>query len=88
MTKIVLKCPSCGHMIDFGPSWVPIDISVPKTNGDVFREMTNEAIAKYLADGDDCMDGKNKRNCREYGSCYECWLDWLSSPIGDDEEND
>ena len=85
MTKIVLKCPSCGHMIDFGPNWVPIDISVPKTNGDVLRESTNEALAKHYADLDDCPDAKHERNCSE--KCYECWLDWLSSPIGDEEKN-
>jgi len=54
-------------------------ISEPKTNADRIRSMTDEELAGWLGvycngqtaqeAGKPCVSG--------FGSCEECWLDWL-----------
>lgn len=52
----------------------------PKTNSDRFRAMADEKIAKFLNGG--CPPGGAK--CNE--NCETCWLEWLRSPVEDDDE--
>jgi len=82
MTKVVLKCPSCGHMIDFGPNWVPVDLSKPKTNADRIRSMTDEELAYRLAINE-CGICPLKEKCfamQPIKDCEDMWLDWLQQP--------
>lgn len=86
MTKIVLKCPSCGHMIDFGPNWVPVDISTPMTHADVIRSMNDETLAKWLDDLlEHCNDGPCY-GCAMEDGCSGSMIEWLKSPVGDDAD--
>lgn len=82
MTKVVLKCPSCGHMIDFGPNWVPVDLSKPKTNADRIREMDNSKLAEWLTA---CLWGE-ARDVPFLLSCtVDKWLDWLNEEVEEGE---
>ena len=55
----------------------------PTTNGDRFREMTDEELAAYLS-GSSCTPNANIETCRaRRGDCYLCWLMWLRKPAGD-----
>lgn len=88
MTKVVLKCPSCGHMIDFGPNWVPVDISTPMTHADVIRSMNDEALADFL---DDVLtNGWNafEKDDLQYPYTDREWLDYLRSPVVEEADDD
>ena len=53
----------------------------PVTNADRIRAMSDEELAKWLCvmNIDDCPDKAHERHCTD--KCYECWLDWLKSPV-------
>lgn len=56
---------------------------VLKTNGDSIRSMTDEELADTFNGG--CPNG-DRLNCRKYyknggRDCFNCWLDWLKSPV-------
>ena len=59
----------------------------PKTNADRIRSMTDEELARILAEG--CHGTIECPNCcGEYTgtikSCTECWLDWLKEEVKDE----
>lgn len=88
MTKVVLKCPSCGHMIDFGPNWVPVDISTPMTQADRIRSMNDETLADFL---DDILtDGWNafEKDDLRFPYTDREWLDYLRSPVVEEADDD
>ena len=81
MTKVVLKCPSCGHMIDFGPNWVPVEISKPKTNADRIREMDDKKLAEWLDELiTHCNDGPCF-NCFMQKACLTSMSEWLKQEV-------
>lgn len=48
-----------------------------KTNADRIRAMSDEELAEWLGSrGDNCP----RAGCYK-GSCHECWIDWLKSPV-------
>lgn len=53
----------------------------PQTNADRIRAMTDEELAKWFCvmNADDCPDKAHELRCTD--KCYECWLDWLKSPV-------
>lgn len=55
----------------------------PATNADRIRAMTVEGLAETYAGG--CPNG-DRLNCGKYylhggRDCFNCWLDWLKSPV-------
>lgn len=56
-------------------------IPKPQTNADRIRAMTDEELAKWLCvmNFDDCPDRAHQMKCTD--KCYECWIDWLKSPV-------
>lgn len=54
---------------------------VPITNADKIRSMTDEELAEWLEYRDD--------NCPRArcpgGSCHDCWIDWLKSPVEEEQ---
>jgi hypothetical protein len=54
-----------------------------QTNGDSVRSMSNEQIAGVACTG--CPPGVENERCDSVlggeGSCYNCWLHWLQSPV-------
>lgn len=53
----------------------------PITNADRLRQMSDEELAKWFCvmNIDDCPDKAHQMKCTD--KCYECWLDWLKSPV-------
>ena len=48
------------------------------TNLERFRTMTAFEIAQYLSKSSECPNEKKfPDGCPCYGSCRECWEDWL-----------
>lgn len=56
-----------------------------QTNADRIRRMSDEELAKWFCvmNADDCPDKAHELHCTD--KCYECWLDWLKSPVEDKE---
>ena len=55
------------------------------TNADHIRAGSNEHIAGVVCTG--CPPGmETGKQCTEDGACYDCWLDWLKSPIRGDTD--
>lgn len=54
-----------------------------RTNADRIREMTDEELSELLVYQERCPDEairKSSKDCyarQHYGSCENCWLDWL-----------
>ena len=58
----------------------------PQTNADRIRAMSDEKIAGVVCTG--CPPGKDVgQQCTGDGACYDCWLDWLKSPVGGDGDD-
>lgn len=56
-----------------------------RTQADRIRAGSNEHIAGVVCTG--CPLGmETGKQCTEDGACYDCWLDWLKSPIRGDED--
>lgn len=60
----------------------PCQYAIP-SNADRTRSMTDEKLAETYAGG--CPNG-DRLNCGKYYShggrdCFNCWLDWLQSPV-------
>lgn len=86
------RCERCGCYFDiYGNFHSPIQqqIMEVKTNADKIRSMTDEELAKFLADGFDCEGCKlsyvediwHETHCN--GKHNECWknlLEWLKQP--------
>lgn len=58
-------------------------VDKPMTNSDLVRAMTDEGLAETYAGG--CPNG-DRLNCGKYylhggRDCFNCWLDWLKSPV-------
>lgn len=82
------KCESCYNM-----ECVFVDNQIPfldsencqnyrgLTNADRIRAMSDEELAKWFCvmNADDCPDKAHELHCTD--KCYECWLDWLKSPV-------
>lgn len=59
--------------------------NVIRTQADLFRTMSDEKIAGTICTG--CPPGKDfEQQCTGNGACYDCWLDWLQSPVGGNED--
>ena len=50
--------------------------SAIKTNADHIRSMTNDELAEWIAYRQGCFERQDKR-CSKYGTCRDCWFDWL-----------
>lgn len=48
----------------------------PMTNADRIRAMTDEELATWIAYRQGCFERQDKR-CSKYGTCRDCWFDWL-----------
>lgn len=68
----------CGRFIEMQP-----------TNYILLICKTPEELAKIFADG--CPDGGNVNCAKHYShggrDCFNCWLDWLKSPVKADKED-
>lgn len=85
------KCPSCKYRTDPG-GWAACDGCIhdeglkdryePMTNADRIRNMTDEELAKVLA------DFVVRQGCSpdDICSCTNCWLKWLRSPVEESEK--
>ena len=63
-----------------------------KTNADRIRAMTDEDLAKSLAEISDCVACETMfdMKCRchhEFFSCWQAWLDWLKKEATNDQNN-
>ena len=59
------------------------------TNLERFRTMTAFEIAQYLSHSSECPNEKNfPDGCPCYGSCRECWEDWLHEEAEVDYESE
>lgn len=56
----------------------------PKTNSDRIRAMTDEELAKVLADFVVRQGCSPDDICRD--TCTNCWLNWLRSPVEGNEK--
>ena len=54
-----------------------------KTNADRIRTMTDEELAEWIAYRQGCYERQGKR-CSKYGTCRDCWFDWLKEEASDD----
>lgn len=64
----------------------------PITNADRIRAMTDEELAKGLAEIFDCVACETMfdMKCRchhEFFSCWQAWLDWLKKEATNDQNN-
>ena len=62
------------------------------TNADRIRAMTDEELAKGLAEISDCVacEMMFDMKCRchhEFFSCWQAWLDWLKKEATNDQNN-
>jgi len=56
---------------------------MPKTNGDMFRSMSNEDIASLAWEYMDCyLCPLNKPECER--DCKGTWIDYLESEVSED----
>lgn len=53
------------------------------TNADNIRSMTDEELAEWIAYRQGCFERQDKR-CSKYGTCRDCWFDWLKQEAKDD----
>lgn len=57
----------------------------PTTNADRIRSMSDEELSSWLNRLDiDCPDGV--ASCVNPIDCVKCWLDWLKSPAGGEQD--
>lgn len=52
-------------------------ISVPMTNGERIRAMSDEELADFYVASLRCPPGKNVGRCEIVGVCKDCWFEWL-----------
>ena len=57
---------------------------MPKNNGDVFRSMTNDEIAKFMLDCVDCDYCPIRESECEVNGCKETWIKFLESEVSGD----
>ena len=57
---------------------------MPKTNGDMFRSMTNAEIAEFMYDFLDCGTCPIREPKCEENGCEETWIGYLESEVIDD----
>lgn len=57
---------------------------MPKTNGDVFRNMTNAEIAKFMLDCVDCGHCPIRKPGCVVNGCEETWFEYLESEVTSD----
>ena len=57
---------------------------MPKTNGDVFRSMTNAEIAEFMLSFVDCTTCPIHEPGCEVNGCEETWIKHLESEVSDD----
>ena len=54
-----------------------------RSNADRIRYMTDEELAEWIAYRQGCFERQDKR-CSKYGTCRDCWLEWLREEATDD----
>lgn len=54
----------------------------PQTNADRIRAMSDEELAAMLL-STGCPLVRSDATCKEFGSCRNCWLDYLRQPVKD-----
>ena len=54
----------------------------PQTNADRIRAMSDEELAAMLR-STGCPLVRSDATCKEFGSCRNCWLDYLRQPVKD-----
>lgn len=55
-----------------------------KTNGDVFRSMTNAEIAAFMLDYMGCDECPIREAACETNGCEESWVEYLESEVSED----
>ena len=58
----------------------------PKTNADRIRAMSDEELAGMLR-STGCPLARSDMACKEFGSCRNCWLEYLKQPVKDGEDD-
>ena len=65
-------------------AYIPVVVNgkqTRRTNGDNFRAMSDEGLAKWLRNirySWTCVPRDNGSRCADFNDdCYACWLDWL-----------
>lgn len=57
---------------------------MPKTNGDVFRSMTNAEIAAFMFEHIECDECPLHEAECETNGCEETWIEYLKSEVSED----
>lgn len=101
-----IKCPICKNrksceIMGMGDSAIQscgmycTDDPPRRSNGDVFRAMTDEELAKTMSSTGECPPCKCPyayADLSESGGnitgeqCMGCWLDWLKQPVAAEED--
>lgn len=73
-------CPYCGKI--YMKRWTET-MSGTITNAQRIRNMTDEELAKFLADCNDCASCylDEPSNCGIEETCAEAFLEWLKQPV-------
>lgn len=81
MEKPITLCDRCDNqmicLLNYDGKLCRKSRTVEPTNADRIRAMSDEELAKFLAESatDKCAPGHY--DCYPWDHCGECWLDWL-----------
>lgn len=64
----------------------PCDTIMPVSNADRIRAMSDEELAGMLR-STGCPLVRSDMACKEFGSCRNCWLEYLKQPVKDGEDD-
>ena len=80
-------CCNCGSP-HFKAYCQPVDcgFSVPLTNADRIRSMSDEEMAEFISSIPMCVGKDEDLNC-EIDVCKECFLKWLRQPAEEDDHD-
>lgn len=74
-------CPNCGADLQINDTASDRVL----THGDIVRGASDEKLAEWFSEMDDCPSTAYERRCNN--NCYKCWLDWLQSEVCDETDN-
>lgn len=58
----------------------------PLTNGDKIRAMSDNELAVYLCNVRYCPTPSPCDPTKNYNDCWDCWNEWLRSPVEESEK--